>query len=76
MILMNEFTHTGFIQVTRRHSTGTVGSNYDEQELSKALGVAGALGLITAGQLIAMSDRRDLTQIYVDKISECAYPSP
>ena len=73
---MNGFTHTGFLQVTRRHSIGLVGSNYDENELAKSLGVAGALGLIAAGQLIAMAGRNDLTQIFVDKMSDYATPSP
>ncbi|WP_413699785.1 DUF6988 family protein [Psychromonas sp. KJ10-10] len=45
---MNGFVHTGFIQVSRRCSPGKLGGNYEQIELSHALGVAGALGLIVS----------------------------
>jgi hypothetical protein len=57
---MNGFTHTGMHQVSRRHTAGKVEASYPNHELKNALGVAGALGLIAAGQLLAMSDRSDL----------------
>jgi hypothetical protein len=69
---LNGFTHTGFIQVARRHSHGLVAANYPESELSKALGVAGALGLVAAGQLIAMSNRSDLLPSYMARMSSYA----
>jgi hypothetical protein len=73
---MNGFTHTGFIQVTRRHSVGRVGANYFEDEIAKALGVAGALGLIAAGQVIGMSDRADLIPQFTERMSSYAKPAP
>jgi len=72
---MNDFTHTGFLQVTRRHAPGRLGPNYPESDLSKALGVAGALGLIAAGQLIAMADRSDLLPAFMEKMSNYAKPA-
>jgi hypothetical protein len=69
---MNEFTHTGFIQVARRHQPGKIEANYPEQEIEKALGVAGALGLIAAGILIQMSDRQDLLPKYFERMDSYA----
>ena len=56
---LNGFTHTGFHQVSRRHTPGRVEANYAEYALAKALGVAGALGLIAGGQIIGMSDHQE-----------------
>lgn len=56
---LNGFTHTGFHQVSRRHRPGRVESTYPEHEIAKAYGVAGALGLVAAGQVIGLSDRQD-----------------
>ena len=71
---MNDFTHTGFIQVSRRHKPGRVEANYPDEDLSKALGVAGALGLIAAGQLIAIARRQDLLPEFMEKMSSYAMP--
>lgn len=57
---LNGFTHTGFHQVSRRHSPGRVEGSYPDHEIANAFGVAGALGLIAAGQLIAMSGKEEL----------------
>jgi hypothetical protein len=69
---LNGFTHTGMHQVSRRHSPGKVEANYAPEELAKALGVAGALGLIAANQLAAMSDRQDLLPAFASRMSEYA----
>jgi hypothetical protein len=65
---MNGFTHTGYIQVSRRHSPGFVKENYDEVELAQALDAAGVLGLVAAGQLIAMSASADRTPMFSEKM--------
>lgn len=57
---MNGFTHTGFIQVSRRHKPGLVESNYEELELAQGLDAAGALGLVAAGALIEISNKSEL----------------
>lgn len=54
---MNDFTHTGLLQVSRRHKPGRVEGNYPDHDLRTALGVAGALGLVAAEQLIALAER-------------------
>lgn len=69
---MNGFTHTGFVQVSRRHKPGRIEANYDEPDLCNALGVAGALGLIAAGQIISMAGREELVPLYMDKMTEYA----
>lgn len=71
---LNGFTHTGMHQVSRRHSPGRLGANYDVDEVSRAIGVAGALGLIAAGQLISLADRPDLTSPYLERLA--AYTAP
>lgn len=73
---MNDFTHTGFLQVSRRHKPGRVEANYPEQDLTNALGVAGALGLIAAGQLIAIAGRGDLVPKYLERMSVYAKQKP
>ena len=71
---MNDFTHTGFLQVSRRHKPGRVEANYTDQDLTNALGAAGALGLIAAGQLIAIAGRHDLLPKFMEKMTAYAKP--
>lgn len=71
---LNGFTHTGFHQVSRRHAPGRIEGSYPDQEIVKALGLAGALGLIVAGQLLAMSGKKHWLDEYNDKMSEYAKP--
>lgn len=73
---LNDFTHTGFLQVSRRHKPGRLEASYPDQDLKNGLGVAGALGLIAAGQLIALAGRDDLVPLYFEKMSAYAKPSP
>ena len=68
----NSFTHTGFHQVSRRHSAGKVGGNYSSEDLCKPIGVAGAIGMVAAGQLISISDRKDLLPEYMQRMTEYA----
>ena len=72
---MNGFTHTGFIQVSRRHAPGKVTANYPDREIAHALGVAGALGLVVAGQLITMADRKDLVPTFDEQVAKYGKPS-
>lgn len=72
---MNDFTHTGFLQVSRRHQPGRVEGSYTDQDLKNALGAAGALGLIAAGQLIGLANRQDLLPEFLEKMSSYARPA-
>jgi hypothetical protein len=69
---LNDFTRTGFLQVSRRHGPGVIGPNYAEADLARALEVAGALGLIAAGQIIAIAGRRDLVPAFTQRIARYA----
>jgi len=73
---LNGFTHTGFHQVSRRHSPGRVEGNYSEDELAKALGVTGALGLIAGAQIVGMSDRNELVPAFFERMSAYAKNAP
>jgi hypothetical protein len=73
---LNGFTHTGFHQVSRRHSPGRLEGSYPADEVAKAMGVAGALGLIAAGQLIDMSGRVEILPSYYEQMSNYAKPAP
>ena len=73
---LNGFTHTGFHQVSRRHSVGRVEGSYPDHEVAKAFGVTGALGLIAAGQLIAMSGHEESLPLYYEQMSKYAKPEP
>lgn len=72
---LNDFNHTGFLQVSRRHKPGRVEGNYPDQDLKNALSAAGALGLIAAGQLIALADRHDLLPLFFEKMTAYAKPN-
>ncbi len=72
---LNDFTHTGFLQGSRRHKPGRVEASYPDQDLKNALGAAGALGLIVAGQLIALAGRDELLPLFMDKMSAYAKPT-
>ncbi|MDP3700743.1 MAG: hypothetical protein Q8R72_07540 [Hylemonella sp.] len=65
---MNGFTHTGFLQVSRRHRPGLVQENYEEAELAQALDASGALGMIAAGQLIGMSSSPERLPKFLEKM--------
>lgn len=69
---LNGFTHTGFHQVSRRHTAGRVEGTYPDHEVAKAYGVAGALGLVAAGQVIGLSDRQDRLPEYQARMAEYA----
>ena len=73
---LNGFTHTGFHQVSRRHAPGRVEASYPEHEVAKALGVAGALGLIASGQVIGLSDRQDLLSEFSNRMASYAKSAP
>ncbi len=75
-VALNGFTHTGFHQVSRRHSLGRVEENYFEDELAKALGVAGALGLVAAGQIIGLSNHQELLPEFFERMSAYATTAP
>ncbi len=66
---MNGFTHTGFVQVARRHRPGLVQENYEDIELAQALDAAGVIGMVAAGQLIAMSSQPDLLRKFVERLN-------
>ena len=70
------FTHTGFHQVSRRHSPGKVEENYSEAELAKTLGVAAALGLMAGGLIIHMSGKHELLQSFFERMSAYASTTP
>lgn len=72
---LNGFTHTGFHQVSRRHAPGRVESSYPDPEISNALGVAGALGMIAAGQLLTMSGQMHLLDEFNKRMTEYAGPA-
>lgn len=68
---MNGFTHTGFVQVSRRHTEGEVRANYPETEIVQALNLTRVFGLVAAGVLAELSGRQDLVQAAVYRMSSC-----
>lgn len=70
------FTHTGFHQVSRRHSPGKVEENYSEAELAKILRVAAALGLMAGGLIIHMSGKHELLQSFFERMSAYTDAAP
>ena len=69
---LNGFTHTGFVQVSRRHRPGNVGANYPESELGQSQALSGALGLVAAGQLAAMSGSEELLEATMERMKAYA----
>lgn len=66
---LNDFTHTGFVQVSRRYGQDSVGANYPEKELKQALMIAMCFGAISASQLADLSDKPELAQTLLDRMS-------
>jgi hypothetical protein len=69
---MNDFTHTGYIQVTRRYGEGTLGPNYPQEDLLKCINAAGAYGLIASVQLAVMAEQDVLVDAHLQKMKEFA----
>ncbi|KVW75490.1 DUF6988 family protein [Burkholderia cepacia] len=72
---LNDFTHTGFLQVSRRHKPGRVEGNYPDHDLRVALRVAGVLGLVAGGHLTSLAGRNDLLPLFMTRMSEYAQPT-
>lgn len=73
---LNGFTHTGFHQVTRRHGGGTLGPNYSDDDIVKALNFTGALGIIAGVQLVILAEREDLVDAFRQKMQEFTSATP
>lgn len=71
-VTLNDFTHTGYTQITRRHGDGVLGSNYPEDDVIKCINAAGALGLIASAQLSAMAKQDALTEAHLRKMRQFA----
>jgi len=66
---MNSFTHTGFMQITRRHGHGWSGSNYSDDDIYKGMSCAAALGLLAAIELCTLAHRDDLGQLVLGRMT-------
>lgn len=69
---LNDFTHTGYIQISRRHLPGQIKASYPNDDIQKALGVAGAFGLVAAGALIEMSNKKERLPEYFERMTAYA----
>jgi len=67
---MNGFTHTGYLQVTRRYKADQLGSNYLDMDVIQCLNASGVLGLIASAQLVIIAGRNDLVDKHINKMSE------
>jgi hypothetical protein len=68
---LNGFTHTGLHQLSRRHKDGRLEANFSDEDLTRGLGLAVAFGMMAAGQLIELSDRREeLQPVFLGKMAE------
>lgn len=52
---LNSFTHTGMLQIARRHGDGTLGPNYSVEDVVRALNGAGVLGLLAAIEMATIA---------------------
>jgi hypothetical protein len=70
--MLNDFTHTGFQQVTRRYAEGRIEGNYPDDEVVRAMRTTGALGLIAGQQLGVFAKDNELVGRFKDKTAEYA----
>jgi hypothetical protein len=61
------FTHTGFLQVTRRYTDGVLKPSYPAAEVVQALRFAGAFGLIAALELATLSNDAPLAASILER---------
>lgn len=70
---LNGFTHTGINMVSRQFSPGRLEATVSDDELSRALGFAGALGLVAALELLQLSSQRQdpvNAEVFLEKMAE------
>lgn len=64
---MNSFTHSGFLQIVRRHKEETIEPNYTEEEIIEVLNMTNALGMLSALQVALWSGKQDLVNALIKK---------
>jgi len=67
---MNDFTHTGYEQISRRHGEDFVGSNYSIDDINQTLTISSVLGLVAASQLAIIAESENIVTTCISKLSE------
>lgn len=58
--MLCSFTHTGYLQVTRRYTGEILKPSYTEKEVVQTVNFAGAVGLLAAAELATLGNQRQL----------------
>lgn len=72
---MNSFTHTGYLQVSRRLSADSLGPNYSDEDIITAIGFSGSMCLFAALQIALLIEDSKLANEILQKIKEFESPT-
>jgi hypothetical protein len=64
---MNSYTHSGFMQISRRNTASTIEPNYTEDEILEALNFANAIGLLSALEISHLAKSEALAKSILEK---------
>lgn len=67
---MNDFTHSGIIQVSNRHNNGKLEAVQSDAQIIDRVYETGVLGLLAATLLNLMSNKSNENQKFLDKMTE------
>jgi hypothetical protein len=67
---MNSYTHSGFMQITRRNTASTIEPNYTEDEIAEVLNFTTAIGLLSALEIAYLAKSEGLMNSILEKAEE------
>ena len=64
---MNDFTHAGYVHVTRRNTDLSIEPNYAEDEIVEAIGFANAIALLASVEVALLAGDEKLAQSVLER---------
>ena len=65
---MNSYSHTGFLQASRRQTDNSIESNYDDEEIVEVMKFADAIGCLAAIAICDLSNNAKTANVILDKV--------
>jgi len=68
--ILNEYTHGGASQVSRRHAEGAIESSYNEKDLTDLLSLANEVAIQVTAKLFALANQESLLEQLSEKAAQ------